>query len=141
MAASGPGSILLAETISCAMLFCALDPVAEVMIFQPSGSFISVAHRYIDPAWAFTVGWVYIFHCLATIPLNLIVAAKIMVSVVPSVHLAGWLSTFIVSVSGIVLSRPTYLVEISMLMGVIKLAIMLVIGLVVNLFSPFQYAN
>ena len=104
-----------------------------MMLFQPSGSFISFAYRYIDPAWAFAVGWIYIFHCIATIPLDIIVAAKVMVTVLPSVNLVVWLSTLIVAISTIVLSRLTYLVQISMTLGLVKLIVIAGIGSVIKL--------
>ena len=107
-----------------------------MMVYQPSGSFISFAYRYIDPAWAFTVGWIYVFHCFTIIPLDIIVAAKVTKALLPSIKIIVWLSTFIITVSATALSRTIYFVQISGLLGLTKLIIITGLGFVIS-FVPF----
>ena len=55
LVAGGPSLFLMTEILSCIMLYFALDPLTEIMVYESSGLFISFADRYIDPACAFTV--------------------------------------------------------------------------------------
>ncbi|KIW86671.1 uncharacterized protein Z519_12726 [Cladophialophora bantiana CBS 173.52] len=149
LAAGGPASLLLTEALSCIMLYCALDPLMEMMVYQPSGSFICFAYHYIDPAWAFTVGWIYVFHCFTIIPFDIIAAAKMMKAFLPSINIAVWLSTFIVALSATSLSGTTYFMQISALLTLAKLIMITGLGLLtVSLaskkglppeYKPFEY--
>ena len=132
LAAGGPASLLLTEVMTCMVLYCALDSLTEMMVYQPSGSFISFAFHYIDPAWAFTIGWIYIFHCLATIPLDMMVAGKVMKTVLPSVSIAMWLSTLIMTFTFTIFLKVTHFARIATLLGLVKLIMITGIGSVLK---------
>lgn len=132
LAAGGPGTLLLAEALSCAMLYFILDPLTEMMLYEPSGSFISFAYRYTDAAWAFAVGWIYVFHGLAAIPLDIIVAAKVVQAILPSINIAVWLSTFIFAVVAVVFLKPVHFMQICILLGFLKFVFIAGIGFVVS---------
>ncbi|KAJ9601890.1 histidine permease [Cladophialophora chaetospira] len=149
LTAGGPASILLSEVLTCTMFFCALDPLTEMMIYQPSGSFISFAFHYIDPAWAFTVGWIYIFHCLTIIPLDMMVAGKVMKTAVPSVSIVALLSILIMMVISTIFLKVMHFVGIATLLGLAKIIIIIGVGLFAVLtaslkgqpptYRPFEY--
>ena len=140
LTAGGPASLLIMEVVTCMMLCCALDPLTEMMVYQPSGSFISLAFHYIDPAWAFTIGWIYIFHCLATIPFDMMIAGKVMKTIIPSVSIAVWLSTLITTVIFTVFLKVTHFARIATLLGLVKLIIITGLGSVHESFLSLETA-
>lgn len=130
LAAGGPGSLLLTESLSCIMLFCAVGSLSEMTLYQPSGSFIAFAFRYTDPAWAFAVGWMYIFHSFLMIPLGIIGAAKMVKSFLPSFNMAMWIGIFLLPIFGALIVETKRLAQLMALITIAKILILSGLGYV-----------
>ena len=59
------------------MLINVTQALGEMAIVYPvSGGFYTLAHRFLDPGFAFAMGWNYVLQWLVTVPLEITVAAK-----------------------------------------------------------------
>ncbi|KAK7062877.1 Amino-acid permease inda1 [Paramarasmius palmivorus] len=73
----GPAGILIAWILIGVMLINVTQALGEMAIVYPvSGGFYTLAHRFLDPGFAFAMGWNYVLQWLVTVPLEITVAAK-----------------------------------------------------------------
>lgn len=139
LAAGGPAPLLLTEMSCCVMTHCAVLAVVEMRAYQPTGSFITFAHHYVDPAWSFTIGWLYFFHCFTLIPQESIMAAQSMAMFYPAIDFATWLTLFVLLLLVIWFLGTTRFAQFLTLLGLLKLMIMIglrLVAIVVLLRSP-----
>ncbi|KAM0748529.1 amino acid permease [Meredithblackwellia eburnea MCA 4105] len=60
LAAAGPAGALLAFVLTGIIVFFVMQSLGELATYSPiSGSFVTLASRYIDPACGFSLGWIY----------------------------------------------------------------------------------
>lgn len=103
----GPAGVLIAWVLIGIMLINVTQALGEMSILYPvSGGFYTLAVRFLDPSFAFAMGWNYVFQWVATLPLEIVVAGQTVQywgeDLMP---LAGWITIFwvvivIVSVFG-----------------------------------------
>ncbi|KAF8900731.1 APC amino acid permease [Gymnopilus junonius] len=71
----GPVGVLIAWVLIGAMLVNITQALGEMAILYPvSGGFYTLAVRFLDPSFAFSMGWNYILQWAVTLPLELTVA-------------------------------------------------------------------
>ncbi|TFK18849.1 amino-acid permease inda1 [Coprinopsis marcescibilis] len=98
LADGGPAGILIAWLLIGIMLINVTQALGEMSILYPvSGGFYTLAIRFLDPSFAFAMGWNYVFQWAIVLPLEITVAART-VSYWPealnAMPLAGWISIF-----------------------------------------------
>ncbi len=93
---AGPGGALLAYTIMGLAVFCMMQSLGEMATQLPIlGSFETYAERFIDPSFAFAVGWNYWFSWAITLAAELIAGALIVKFWFPHSSSALWAGTFL----------------------------------------------
>ncbi|KKY22718.1 putative amino acid permease [Phaeomoniella chlamydospora] len=99
LAQGGPASLVLAYGLIGVMLYCTVHALGELGVQYPiAGSFAIFANRFLDPAWAFAMGWNYALQWLITLPLE-IIAASLTLSYWPAaadINPAAWVTIFLV---------------------------------------------
>jgi len=97
----GPAGILIAWIIIGVMMINVTQALGELsIIFPVSGGFFTLAHRMLDPSFAFAMGWNYWLQWLVTLPLE-ITAAGITVQYwdrAAAVPIAAWITIFWVAI-------------------------------------------
>ena len=78
IAQAGPGGAVLAYTVMGLAVFCMMQSLGEMATQLPIlGSFETYAERFIDPSFAFAVGWNYWFSWAITLAAELVAGALI----------------------------------------------------------------
>ncbi|KAL0066166.1 Amino-acid permease inda1 [Marasmius tenuissimus] len=72
----GPGGLLIAWILIGIMLVNVTQALGEMaIVFPVSGGFYTLANRFLDPGFAFAMGWNYVLLWIVTVPLEITVAA------------------------------------------------------------------
>ena len=78
---AGPGGALLAYAVMGLAVYCMMQSLGEMATQLPiRGSFETYAERFIDPSFAFAVGWNYWFSWAITLAAELVAGALIVSS-------------------------------------------------------------
>ncbi|KAH9476314.1 Amino-acid permease inda1 [Psilocybe cubensis] len=96
----GPAGILIAWAIIGVMLINVTQAIGEMSILYPvSGGFYTLAVRFLDPSFAFAMGWNYVFQWAVVLPLEITVAGTTVQywgkDIMP---LAGWITIFFIAI-------------------------------------------
>lgn len=71
--------------------------LGELAVMYPvSGGFYTYSTRFIDPSWGFAMGWNYVFQWAIVLPLELVVCAITLDYWPNDVHIAVWITIFLV---------------------------------------------
>ncbi|CAF1303348.1 unnamed protein product [Rotaria sordida] len=98
LATGGPAALVLDFTIIGFMLFNVCMALGELAVtFPVSGSFAVYGSRFLDPAWGFAMGWNYALNSLITMPLELTAAGIVIDYWKTHVHLAVWITIFLIA--------------------------------------------
>lgn len=94
----GPAGVLIAWLLIGVMLINVTQALGEMSILYPvSGGFYTLSARFLDPAFAFAMGWNYVFQWAVVLPLEITVAGTTVQywgkHIMP---LAGWITIFYV---------------------------------------------
>jgi amino acid transporter len=92
----GPAGVLIAWLLIGVMLINVTQALGEMSILYPvSGGFYTLAVRFLDPSFAFAMGWNYVFQWAIVLPLEIVVAGQTIeywgTDLMP---LAGWITIF-----------------------------------------------
>ncbi|KAJ8503091.1 hypothetical protein ONZ45_g11159 [Pleurotus djamor] len=91
----GPAGILISWITIGFMLINITQALGEMSILYPvSGGFYTLAIRFLDPSFAFAMGWNYVFQWMVALPLELTVAGATIGYWTDSVPLAVWITVF-----------------------------------------------
>ncbi len=72
----GPLGLVLGWSIIGSAVFCTIHSLGELCVAYPlPGTFITQCMKFIDPSWAFSVGWCYAISNFTTLPLQLVAAS------------------------------------------------------------------
>lgn len=94
----GPASIIINYTLIGIMMFFVVYALGELSVAYPvAGGFNTIATRFIDPAWGFTISWNYFINYFITFPLELTTCA-ITFRFWTDINSAAWISIFLVIV-------------------------------------------
>ncbi|KAF5367285.1 hypothetical protein D9615_010458 [Tricholomella constricta] len=102
----GPAGIIVAWVLMGIMLINVTQALGEMCILYPvSGGFYTLAGRFLDPSFAFAMGWNYVFQWAVVLPLEITVAGTTVQYWKANVPIAAWITIFwavivIVSVFG-----------------------------------------
>lgn len=81
------------------MIFNVVYALGELAIMYPiSGGFYTYSSRFIDPSWGFAMGWNYYFQWAIVLPLEITVAAEVIKFWNTDVHVAVWITVFLVAI-------------------------------------------
>ncbi|KAF9020416.1 hypothetical protein BDZ89DRAFT_1164231 [Hymenopellis radicata] len=65
----GPVGLLLAYIVTGSMCYCMMVSLGEMIAYMPvAGGHITLAGRFVDPALAFTLGWMYWYNWILVLP-------------------------------------------------------------------------
>lgn len=79
------------------MMFNVVYALGELAIMYPvSGGFYTYSTRFIDPSWGFAMGWNYVFQWAIVLPLELTIASFTIEYWGADVHVAVWITLFII---------------------------------------------
>ncbi|PPQ76659.1 hypothetical protein CVT24_011911 [Panaeolus cyanescens] len=97
----GPAGILIAWLIIGVMLINVTQAIGEMSILYPvSGGFYTWAVRFLDPSFAFAMGWNYVFQWAVVLPLEITVAGTTVQYWGQDImHIAGWITIFWIVIS------------------------------------------
>ncbi|KAF8147988.1 APC amino acid permease [Crassisporium funariophilum] len=92
----GPAGILIAWILIGIMLINVTQAIGEMSILYPvSGGFYTLAVRFLDPSFAFAMGWNYVLQWAVVLPLEITVAGTTVQywgeDIMP---IAGWITIF-----------------------------------------------
>ncbi|KIY72262.1 APC amino acid permease [Cylindrobasidium torrendii FP15055 ss-10] len=91
----GPAALIIAWSIIGLMLINVTQALGEMCIMYPvSGGFYTLSARFLDPSFAFAMGWNYVFQWLVTLPLEITVAVTTVNYWPNSVPTAAWITIF-----------------------------------------------
>ncbi|KAG6864247.1 hypothetical protein C0991_011089 [Blastosporella zonata] len=93
--AGGPAGVIIAWILMGLMLINITQALGEMCILFPvSGAFYTLALRFLDPSFAFAMGWNYYMQWAITIPLEITVAGTTVQYWSTNVPLGGWITIF-----------------------------------------------
>ncbi|KAK0451417.1 APC amino acid permease [Desarmillaria tabescens] len=95
----GPAGVLIAWILIGIMLINVTQALGEMSILYPvSGGFYTLADRFLDPSFAFAMGWNYVFQWFATLPLEITVAGTTVQYWTDAVPIAAWITIFWIAI-------------------------------------------
>ncbi|TFK63718.1 amino-acid permease inda1 [Pluteus cervinus] len=96
----GPGGVLIAWLLIGIMLVNVTQAIGEMSILYPvSGGFYTLAGRFLDPSFAFAMGWNYVFQWAVVLPLELTVAATTVNYWNTGLPIAVWITIFLILIT------------------------------------------
>ncbi|KAF8992150.1 APC amino acid permease [Cyathus striatus] len=93
----GPAGVLIAWLLIGVMLINVTQALGEMSILYPvSGGFYTLAVRFLDPSFAFAMGWNYVFQWAVVLPLEITVAGTTVQywDAAAKVPIAAWITIF-----------------------------------------------
>jgi amino acid transporter len=91
----GPAGVLIGWLIIGVMLINVTQALGEMAILYPlSGAFYMLAHRFLDPGFAFAMGWNYYLQWAVVLPLEITVAGTTVQYWTTAVPIAVWITVF-----------------------------------------------
>jgi len=99
LANGGPVGLLLGYTVVGTICYSVMISLGEMIAYLPlPGGHIKLAERFVDPAFAFTMGWNYWYNWTIILPAELSAAAVLINYWNQTVNNAAWISIFLVVV-------------------------------------------
>ncbi|KAF5376599.1 hypothetical protein D9757_009590 [Collybiopsis confluens] len=91
----GPAGVLIGWLIIGVMLINVTQAIGEMAILYPvSGGFYTLAYRFLDPGFAFAMGWNYFLQWAVVLPLEITVAGTTVNYWTDKVPIAAWITVF-----------------------------------------------
>ncbi|KAI0732334.1 amino acid permease [Fomitopsis betulina] len=95
----GPVGLLLGYIVVGTICYSVMVSLGEMIAFLPlPGGHIRLAERFVDPAFAFTMGWNYWYNWTITLPAELSAGAVLIGFWNDTINKAAWITIFIVVV-------------------------------------------
>ncbi|KAI0358696.1 amino acid permease [Trametes cingulata] len=92
----GPVGMLLAYTVVGSLCYTVMISLGEMAAFLPiPGGHLTFAERFVDPAWAFAMGWLYCYNWIVILPAELSAASVVINYWNKSVNNAAWITLFL----------------------------------------------
>ncbi|KAG7095266.1 hypothetical protein E1B28_006039 [Marasmius oreades] len=92
----GPAAVLIAWILIGLMMISVTQAIGEMSILYPvSGGFYMLANRFLDPGFAFAMGWNYYLQWACVLPLEITVAITTVQYWTRAVPVAAWVTIFI----------------------------------------------
>ncbi|CAI7589567.1 unnamed protein product [Penicillium glandicola] len=133
----GPGSLLIAYTITGAVIYFVMTALGEMASFLPmEKGFNGYASRFVDPALGFATGWNYFFKYAIVLANNLTAAGLVIQYWRPDLNVAIWVTVFGVLVISINVLHVSSFGEAEFVLSSIKiiaLAVAMLTCLIVSL--------
>jgi lysine-specific permease len=102
IASAGPGGAMLAYLVMGFAVYCMMQSLGEMATQLPiRGSFEAYAERFVDPSFAFAVGWNYWISWTVTLAAELVASALIVKFWFPHANTALWAFGFFVVLLGL----------------------------------------
>jgi amino acid transporter len=118
------------------MLLCTNLALAEMAVLYPvNGAFYTYIVRFVDPSWGFACGWEYALSWLTVLPFELIAASKTIEFWRDDIHMAVWVSVFLVALTIVQIFGVRGYGEVEFVLSAIKIAACLgfiILGIIIN---------
>ncbi|EKM54879.1 uncharacterized protein PHACADRAFT_259046 [Phanerochaete carnosa HHB-10118-sp] len=102
LASGGPVGLLLGYSIVGSICFAVMISLGEMISYLPvPGGHITLAERFVDPAWSFTLGWNYWYNWTIILPAELSAGAVLIGFWTDKINDAVWITIFLLVVIGI----------------------------------------
>ncbi|KAL7413819.1 amino acid permease [Mrakia frigida] len=102
LASGGPLGLLLGYTIMGSVCFSVMVGLGEMISYLPiEGGHIALAHRFVDPAWAFALSFNYAYNWLIILPAELSACAVLVNYWITSVNNGVWITIALIVVIAI----------------------------------------
>ncbi|GJE90155.1 amino acid permease [Phanerochaete sordida] len=99
LAAGGPVGLLLGYAVVGTICFAVMISLGEMISYLPvPGGHITLAERFVDQSWSFTLGWNYWYNWTIILPAELSAGAVLMSFWTDKVNDAAWITIFLVVV-------------------------------------------
>ncbi|THG94146.1 hypothetical protein EW026_g7267 [Hermanssonia centrifuga] len=99
LATGGPIGLLLGYVVVGTICYAVMVSLGEMISYLPiPGGHITLAERFVDPAWSFTLGWNYWYNWVIILPAELSASAVLIGFWNNSVNDAAWITIFLVIV-------------------------------------------
>ncbi|KAG6836724.1 hypothetical protein H0H93_004387 [Arthromyces matolae] len=93
--AGGPAGLIICWIIMGIMLINVTQALGELCIIYPvSGAFYTLSNRFLDPSFAFAMGWNYYFQWAIALPLEISIAGTTVQYWTDEVPIAVWITIF-----------------------------------------------
>ncbi|KAI0798668.1 amino acid permease [Irpex lacteus] len=97
LADGGPVGLLLGYAVVGTICYTMMISLGEMIAYLPlPGGQIMLAERFVDEAWAFTLGWIYWFNWIIVLPAELSAGAVLIHFWTTKVNDAVWVTIFLV---------------------------------------------
>ncbi|KAF2019330.1 dicarboxylic amino acid permease [Aaosphaeria arxii CBS 175.79] len=128
LARGGPASLLIAYSITGAIIYFVMTAMGEMSAFLPMDQgFSGYADRFVDPALGFATGWNYFFKYAIVLANNLTAAGLIIQYWRPDLNVAIWITVFAVVIIAINVLHVGSFGESEFVLSVIKIATLLMV--------------
>ncbi|KAF4945982.1 hypothetical protein FSARC_14302 [Fusarium sarcochroum] len=131
----GPAALVI-DLIIGVMLLCTNLALAEMAVLYPvNGAFYTYIVRFVDPSWGFACGWEYALSWLTVLPFELIAASKTIEFWRTDIHMAVWVSVFLVALTIVQIFGVRGYGEVEFVLSAIKIAACLgfiILGIIIN---------
>ncbi|KAH9949045.1 amino acid permease [Amylocystis lapponica] len=99
LANGGPVGLLLGYLAIGSLCYCTMISLGEMAAFLPiPGGHITFAERFVDPAWSFTLGWMYCYNWVIILPAELSAASVLINYWDKRVNNAVWITMCLIVV-------------------------------------------
>lgn len=136
LSTGGPGALLICYLIVGVMLLQTMWALGELAVMYPvNGAYFDYALRFIDPSWAFAMGWDYAIDWLVILPFE-ITAAGITIEYWRSdLNIGIWIAVFLSVLSIIQIFGVRGYGEVEFVLSIIKVTALLgfiILGIVID---------
>lgn len=132
----GPAGIFLGYVLSGAMIWSVAHSIGEMAVMYPLPSaFVQWTGKFIDPAWAFALGWAYWFSFSITIANELAAANTVLSFWTGQVPVAAWITIFWMVIILVNIGAVTIFGEVEVICSTIKFGWIFVV--IISLIGEF----
>ncbi|KAL7416520.1 amino acid permease [Mrakia frigida] len=136
LASGGPLGLFLGYTIMGSVCFSVMVGLGEMISYLPiEGGHIALAHRFVDPAWAFALSFNYAYNWLIILPAELSACAVLVNYWIDSINNGVWITIALVVVIGINLCGARGYGEAEFFFSMIKvltITVLIFVGIAIN---------
>ncbi|OKL59363.1 putative amino-acid permease [Talaromyces atroroseus] len=117
----GPGALLICYLIVGVMLLQTMWALGELAVMYPvNGAYFNYALRFLDPSWAFAMGWDYAINWLVILPFEITAAGITIQYWRQDLNIGIWIAVFLSVLSVIQIFGVRGYGEVEFILSIIK---------------------
>ncbi|CAM9015370.1 unnamed protein product [Wickerhamomyces anomalus] len=131
LATCGPAGLLTAYLIMSTVIYFIMNELGEMVCYLPTkgGAISDIAVRYVDESLGFATGWIYYYTFVILLCTEITAAAIVIEYWTDKVHIAVWITIFLVVIIGLNFLAVKYYGEAEFWFASLK--IFCIIGLII----------